>query len=115
MSLTDTEIIHIGRDNSIDLLLYADSTLQALGSVTEMRLRVGDVIVTSTDSTGGAIRWDGTGYGTGEVRIFGGDTSLGLSTGFFTASLVVYDTTNTDGILWDDNIPIRVKQNVLTT
>ena len=115
MALTDKEIIHIGRNNSIDFVLYADSTMQDLSAVTEMRLRVGSVIVTSTDSTGGDIRWSGSGYGTGEVRIFAGSTSLGLSTGFFEAALVVYDATNTDGVVWDDNIPIRVKQNVLTT
>ena len=115
MALTDKEIIHIGRSNSIDFVLYADSTMADLSAVTEMRLRVGDVIVTSTDSTAGYIRWSGSGYGTGEVRIFAGDTAIGLSTGFFDAALVVYDPTNTDGVVWDDNIPIRVKQNVLTT
>lgn len=115
MSLTDTEIIHIGRDNSIDLILYADSTAQDLSAVSEMRLRVGAVIVTSTDSTAGNIRWCGSGYATGETRIFAGGTAIGLSTGRFTAALVVYDATNPNGVTWDDNIPIRVKQNVLTT
>ena len=115
MALTDKEIIHIGRSNSIDFVLYADATMADLSATTAISLRVGDVIITSTDSTGGTIRWDGTGYGTGEVRIFAGDTSLGLTTGFFEAALVVYDPTNTDGVLWDDNIPIRVKQDVLTT
>ena len=115
MSLTDKEIIHIGRDNSIDVILYADSTAQDLSAVTEMRLRVGAVIVISTNSTGGDIRWSGSGYATGETRIFAGGTALGLSTGSFTAALVVYDPTNTDGVVWDDNIPIRVKQDVLTT
>jgi len=113
--LTDVEIIHIGRDNSIDFLLYADSTLQDLSAVTEMRLRIGSVVIASTDSTGGYIRWSGSGYGTGEARIFGGSTSIGLTTGFFNAALVVYDPTNTNGVVWDDNVPIRVKQNVLTT
>jgi len=115
MALTDKEIIHIGRDNSIDFVLYADSTTQDLSAVTEMRLRVGNVIVTSTDSAAGDIRWSGAGYGTGEVRIFAGSTALGLSTGFFECALVVYDPTNTNGVVWDDDIPIRVKQNVLTT
>lgn len=115
MTLTDKEIIHIGRDNSIDFILYADSTAQDLSAVTEMRLRVGAVIVASTNSTAGDIRWSGAGYATGETRIFAGGTALGLSTGSFTAALVVYDATNPSGVVWDDNIPIRVKQNALTT
>ena len=115
MSLTDTEIIDLGRDNSIDFILYADSTAQDLSAVTTMSLRVGSVVVTSTDSTGGRIRWSGAGYATGEVRIFAGGTVADLSTGVFTAALVVYDVTNPNGVVWDDNIPIRVKQNVLTT
>lgn len=115
MALTDKENIYIGRSNSIDFVLYADSTMADLSATTAISLRVGDVIITSTDSTGGTIRWSGSGYGTGEVRIFAGSTTLGLSTGSFEAALVVFDPTNTDGVLWDDNIPIRVKRNVLTT
>ena len=115
MALTDVELIHLGRDNSIDFILYADSAAQDLSGVTEMRLRVGSVVVTSTNSTTGRIRWTGTGFATGEVRIFAAGSVADLSTGRFTASLVVYDATNTNGVLWDDNIPIRVKQNALTT
>lgn len=116
MSLTDVEIIHLGRNNSIDFVLYADSTQQDLSAVTQIDLRISDEVLSSTNSTGGAIRWSGSGYGTGEVRIFAGNaTAVSLSTGRFTAALVVYDPTNTDGITWDDNIPIRVKPNVLTT
>ena len=116
MTLTDVELIHLGRDNSIDFVLYADSTQQDLSAVTQIDLRISDEILTSTDSTGGAIRWSGAGYGTGEVRIFAGTaTSVSLSTGRFTCALVVYDPTNTNGVVWDDNIPMRVKSNVLTT
>ncbi len=116
MTLTDVELIHLGRDNSIDFRLEADSTWQDLSAVTQISLRISDEVLTSTDSTGGAIRWAGTGYVTGEVRIFAGNaTAVTLSTGRFTAALVVYDPTNTDGVLWDDNIPIRVKSNVLNT
>ena len=116
MSLTDVEIIYLGRNNSIDFVLYADSTQQDLSAVTQIDMRISDEVLTSTDSTGGYIRWSGSGYATGEVRIFGGNaTSVSLSTGRFSAALVVYDPTNTDGVVWDDNIPIRVKANVLTT
>ena len=112
--MADYEIIYLGRSNSIDWILYADSTIQDLSGVTEMRLVVGSAIVTSTDSTAGNIRWNQPGYDPGEVRIFAGGTT-GLSTGKFTGALVVYDPSNTAGVVWDDNIPIKVKQDFLTT
>ncbi len=116
MSLTDVELIHIGRDNSIDFILYADSTVQDLSAVTQIDLRISDEVLTSTNSTGGAIRWAGSGYATGEVRIFAGTaTAVSLSTGRFSCALVVYDPTNPNGVTWDDDIPIRVKPNILTT
>ena len=114
MPLTDTEIIHLGRNNSIDFTAYANSSVKDLSGVTEMRLRVGSAVITSTNSTGGNIRWSGRTYNTGEIRIFAG-AATGLSTGLFTGALIIFDVSNTAGVTWDDNIPIRVKQNVLTT
>lgn len=114
MALTDVENIYLGRDNSIDFVLYADSTAVDLSAVTAIWLRVGDVVVKSTDKAAGYIRWAQAGYATGEVRIFAGGVT-GLSTGRFTGSLMVIDPTNTTGVVWDDNIPLRVIADPLTT
>jgi len=114
MGLSNEEIIWIGRDNSIDLRLYADSTEVDLASVTEIRLAIGSVVVTSTDSASGEIRWNQAGYDTGEIRILAGSNTA-LSTGRYNGALVVYDPTNPLGVVWDNDIPIRVKPNPLST
>lgn len=114
MALTNEEIIYLERGNSIDLVLYANSSVQSLASVTEIRLAVGSAIVTSTDAAAGFIRWDQAGYDTGEIRIVAGSATQ-LSTGQFTAALVVFDPSNTAGVVWDDKIPLRVKADPLTT
>jgi hypothetical protein len=114
MALSNEEVIWIGRDNSIDLRLYADSTEVDLGSVTEIRLSVGSVVIASTDSAAGEIRWNQAGYDTGEIRILAGSNTA-LSTGRFNGALVVYDASNLLGVVWDNNIPIRVKSDPLST
>ena len=114
MSLTNKEIIWLNRDNSVDFSLYSDSSAADLASVTEIRLALGSVVVTSTDSAAGLIRWNQSGYATGEIRIMAGLSTL-LSTGRYNASLVVFDAASTNGIVWDDNIPITIKSDPLAT
>ncbi len=114
MALVNEELIWLGRDNSIDLVLYSNSSAIDLVAVTEMRLRLQGttVILKSTDSTGGIIKWSGAGYGTGEIRIAGGG-STELTVGRYTATLVVFDPSNSTGLVWDNDIPIRVMADPL--
>ena len=114
MALTNTEIIWLGRDNSVDLHLYSGTTAVDLTAVTEIRLSLGDVVVSSTDSTGGLITWGISTYATGEIRMALGGSS-DLSTGRYTGRLVVFDPSNSSGLVWDDDIPIRIKADPLTT
>lgn len=118
MALTNYEVLYIGRDNSIDLQLWAsgtgttESSAVNLAAVTEIKLRLGGLLINSTDSAAGVIRWNQAGYKTGEIRIF---ASTALSTGAFTAALAVIDPTNSTGIVWDDDIPLRIKSDPLAT
>lgn len=112
MALTNDEIIWLSRANSIDLKLYADSSAVDLGSVTQIKLNLGSVVIDSTDSAAGNIRWNQVGYDTGEIRIF---PSTAMSTGRYTAKLVVFDPSNTAGVVWDDDVPIRIKSDPLAT
>lgn len=118
MALTNYELLFVGRDNSVDLQLWAsgtgttESSAVSLAAVTQIKLRVGDVVINSTDSAAGQIRWNQAGYKTGEIRIF---ASTSLSTGSFNSALVVYDPTNTSGVVWDDDLPLRVKSDPLAT
>ena len=110
------ELIWIGRDNSIDLVLYSNSSAVDLAAVTEMRLSLKNstIILTSTDSALGLIRWGSTGYATGEIRIVAGGSSV-ITPGRYTATLVVFDPSNSSGIVWDNDIPIRVMADPLAT
>lgn len=114
MALSNEEIVWIGHNNSIDLKLYNDGAEVDLASVTEMRLAIGSVIIVSTDAAGGAIRWNQAGYDEGEIRILAGGATA-LSTGRFNGALVVYDPTNPLGVVWDNEIPIRIKSDPLAT
>lgn len=116
MALFNEELIWLGRDNSIDLVLYSDSSAVDLTAVTEMRLSLKNttVIITSTDNGSGLIRWGSTAYETGEIRIIAGGSSV-LIPGRYTGTLVVFDPSNSSGIVWDNDIPIRVMADPLAT
>ena len=114
MALSNEEVIWLGHDNSIDLRLYSNSSEVELSAVTKISLSIGSVVVTSTDAASGKIRWNQAGYEIGEIRIVAGSDSS-LSTGRYDGSLVVYDPTNTLGVVWDNSIPIRVKSDPLAT
>jgi hypothetical protein len=116
MALTNEELIWLGRDNSIDLKLYSNSSAVDLAAVTEMRLafKNSTVIITSTANTTGIIRWGSTSWATGEIRIIAGG-STALTPGRYTGTLVVFDPSNSSGLVWDNDIPIRVMANPLAT
>lgn len=96
---TLVERAYLGRDNSIDLLLKADDVAVDLSSVTRMVLVVDSTtIISSTNQAADPILWNQVGYETGECRLFLKDQTL--TTGRNTAQLVVYDPTNTDGVVW---------------
>lgn len=105
----DLEIVFLGHDNSIDLILKADGTTQNLSSVTRMTLSFGDQLIESTNEETDPIRWAKVGYATGEVRLFLGGEVIDPKT--YHAPLIVYDLTNEDGIVWG-TVPISVETEV---
>jgi hypothetical protein len=115
MALFNEELIWLGRDNTIDLVLYSNASAVDLTAVTEIRLALKNttVVIASTDNTTGIIRWGSTSWDTGEIRIVAGGSTL-LTPGRYTATLVVFDPSNSSGVVWDNNIPIRVMSDPLT-
>ena len=101
-----TEVLFLGRNNTIDLLLKADGVAQDLSSVTKITATIGSDLLTSTNATAGVIRWSGDGFDTGEIRIVSGAESL--AAGKYDVPIVVYDAANTSGIDWGI-VPIEVK------
>jgi hypothetical protein len=93
-----TEIVWLGHDNTIDLLLKANGIAQDLSAVTKITATFGTVTITSTDKAAGVITWDQAGYDTGEIRMdLGGEA---INARGYIIHIVVYDPSNTNGIVW---------------
>jgi hypothetical protein len=101
----NTEIVYLGHDNTVDVILKADGVAVDLAPVTSMTLTVGTVLISSDNTAGDPILWVQGGYATGEVHIAIGGESI--TAGVYLAPLVVYDPTNLDGVVWG-TIPLRV-------
>lgn len=111
MSTPSTEIVYLGHDNSVDLLLKADGVAVDLAAVTAATITVGDVTISSDNEDTDPIRWAKSGYTTGEIRLFLGVESIVASTTVYPAYLVIYDAENPNGIVWG-YVPIRVMEEV---
>jgi len=111
---TTIEYIYNDRDNTIDLQLKADGSAVDLSSVTRV-----EVIFTAQDSgtdktidteDAGTTLADGGNVditeGSGKLILALGDQSI--AAGNYLAQLVIYDPTNTDGVVWG-SIPIVVE------
>ena len=108
---TRREIIYLGRDNAIELILKAgdSKTAQDLSGVTHMEAVFSGTTFSSV--TSGYFDWQdrtvGSGTTTGWVKLTFGQATT-LSPGAYKAELIVYDATWDDGLLWG-TVPIRVK------
>lgn len=109
----DTEVVYLGHDNTIDLLLKASSSAASLTSVTNITVTFDDTLIEgSSSASSGAITWAGSSYSTGEVRL-----TLGAQTidpGRYDVPVIVYDASNATGIVWDI-VPIRVRAELEAT
>ena len=95
-----TDIIYLGHDNTVDLLLKANNVAFDLSDVTSITATFGDTTITSVDKAGGTITWDQSGYDTGEIRIDMGDQDITASNKPYSVPIVTYDAVNTTGIVW---------------
>ena len=105
----DYEIVYLGHDNRIDIILKADGSAVDLSSVIRMSLSFDALLIDSDNGDSDPIQWDGVGYATGEVRISLG--SQEIPAGSYRSPLVVYDPSNPDGIVWG-RIPIQIEEEV---
>jgi len=110
------EVVYIGRDNTIDLLLKAEndagvSVAQDLSGITQIIIIFNEAVsISSVNNETGLITWAVDGYDTGEIRIsLDEDAEANLVDGhLYSVSIVVFDAGNTDGIVWG-TIGIRAK------
>jgi hypothetical protein len=104
------EVVYLGHDNSIDLLLKADGVAYDLANTTQINLTIGGTTITSINGNTDPIKWYRAGYDTGEMRMFLGDQDIDPGT-YRRAWIVVFDYDNNEGIVWG-NIRITVKAEV---
>jgi hypothetical protein len=103
------ETIYKGHSNTINLILKSNNSAVDLAGVNKMTLTFKGAILISTNSTV-SISWSQAGYATGETRLHLGAQAT-LSTGIYEAPLVVYETTDAEGVVWGD-VAIRVREEV---
>lgn len=88
------EIVYLTHDNTIDTILTADGVAYDITNTTRMTLSFGSTLVDS-DLHSGVFDWT-----VGDGKLF---LTLGAQTitaGTYTSELVVYDSVNTNGIVW---------------
>jgi len=103
-----TEIVYLGCDNPIDLILSADGAAADLTDVIRMTLSFGALLVDSDNGDTDPIQWKKEGYATGQIRIFLGAEAITAK--IYSAPLVVYDPTNPEGVMWG-RINIKVEED----
>jgi hypothetical protein len=103
------EYVWLGHDNHVNVILKEDGSAVDTSGLTKITITLNSTTYSSTNQANDPIRWNQGGYDTGEIRIdLGGET---IPVGRYRAYIVVYDATNTDGIVWSD-LTIRVKAEV---
>lgn len=100
----EREVIYLDKDNSIDLLLKSDGSAQDLSGVTHMEVVISGVTIHSKTSS---TLFSGVTSSTGQLTLKLGSAG-GLTSGSYQAELIVYDTSNSNGIVWGE-IPILIK------
>jgi hypothetical protein len=93
------EIIYNNRDNSIALALSADGSTINHASVTRCQVLVGATLI---DSQVTPALFDLTAADRLTFKL----GAAGLTVGRYTASLIVYDATHTNGIVWGQFVAI---------
>lgn len=88
------EVVYLGHDNAIDLKLLADGVVFDITNTTRMTLAFGSTVIDS-DTHSNVFDWS---IGDGELNLTLGAQTI--ATGTYYAELVVYDSVNTDGIVW---------------
>ena len=106
------EIVYLGRDNTIDLILSADGVVQSLTSVSRIDLiDVGCSFEITSEDYPGAFDWS-TNPAAGVLILHLSD--IDIPVGYYTCKLVVYDPTNTQGIVWGCiNLLVKADCNIV--
>ena len=101
------EVVYLGRDNTIDLLLKSDGSVYDLSSATTIEIIFSGSTVNS-DNVPGWFDWTSGSLTTGQVNIRLGDAGASIAAGtVYKAELIIYNSSNTSGIYWGA-VPVKV-------
>jgi hypothetical protein len=101
------EVVYLGRNNTIGLLLNADDEAFDMSSATTVEIVFSGTTISSTTNPGW-FDWTSESLTTGQVNIALGSAGATLTAGTYDAELIVYDASNSEGIMWGE-IPITIK------
>ncbi|MBW8001767.1 MAG: hypothetical protein FVQ80_07055 [Planctomycetes bacterium] len=102
------ELVWLGRDNTIDLLLKSDGSAYDLSSATTIAMVFSGVTINS-DAQPSWFDWTTSSLTTGQVNVSLGTAGTSIPSGFvYDAKLIVYTSSNTRGIIWG-TVPVSVK------
>ncbi len=104
----------LGHDNVVRLRLLRNGGAANLADVTRMDLVLAGssntYTISSDNSANSLIRWNQSGYETGEVRIMLG--SANMTSGSYVSSLVIFDANYANGLVWiDEELLLNVKDS----
>ena len=88
------EIVYLTHDNTIDTILTADGVAYDITNTTRMTLSFGDILIDSDVHTD-VFDWDD-----GDGKLFLTLGAMSITAGTYASELVVYDSVNTNGIVW---------------
>ena len=89
------ETVHLGFDNTIDLLLKVDGVVADIVASTKITVTFGSTVI-SSETSASAFDWDD---GSGMLYLKLGGESIPV--GSYDVVLTLYDSVNTDGIRWN--------------
>ena len=106
MSTTDAQVAYLDHDNTIEMVLKSDGLAVDLTPVSRMVLSSAGQVIADSDLNAGVFDWSA---GSGNLVIALGGLSLPLHREYKNSRLVVYDPTNINGIVWADDVLIKIK------
>lgn len=104
-------IVYQGRDNTEDLVLFADGVPVALAGVTRVTLTVGAVTVDSQAAPTAitwpqAATWEGVAVDAIRFKLGGAGLAAGTHAD---CRLVVFDSAHPGGLVWTEALTVKVK------
>lgn len=109
--MADKETLYLDHGNTIDLVLKSDDEAVDLSTVTGIRVMFDQTSIYSNNGSQGPIKWQigsaDANWQTGEIRI--DCSSHDINPARYKVPIIVYDPTNTDGVVWD-YLQIEVKE-----